>query len=249
MTEQTTAPAQYRSDDHRRPGAGSPGRRFRADERAVSEVLGSILLFGLLMTVLVLIQTNAVPAQNQQVEFEHNQRVQQDMLGLDRAVLQAATSDVPTTADVELSDDEMAALERLDPPAFVAVTGKARTFQPEDSDLVYTSVRPESFATVDADIATPRSDDADTSETEPPAGEGVAEDPADAISVSAATVNTDAVSLDTNKGTLAYDLTREAVDGRDRRSSRTSGKTFSSSSVSNGTERNKSLDWCSRTPN
>ncbi|WP_348612132.1 hypothetical protein [Halobaculum rarum] len=47
--------------------------------------------------------------------------------------------------------DEAAFLDRTTPPAFVALTGKARTFQPEDSDLVYTSVRPESFATVDAD--------------------------------------------------------------------------------------------------
>ncbi|SHG52974.1 hypothetical protein [Halobaculum gomorrense] len=47
--------------------------------------------------------------------------------------------------------DEAAFLDRTAPPAFVALTGKARTFQPEDSDLVYTSVRPESLATVDAD--------------------------------------------------------------------------------------------------
>ncbi|MFC4541813.1 hypothetical protein ACFO5R_07715 [Halosolutus amylolyticus] len=47
--------------------------------------------------------------------------------------------------------DALATLERLDPPAFVAVTGKARTFQPEDSDRVYTSIRPETIATIDAD--------------------------------------------------------------------------------------------------
>ncbi|SFT01183.1 hypothetical protein [Halostagnicola kamekurae] len=47
--------------------------------------------------------------------------------------------------------DELAALEQLDPPEFVAITGKARTFQPEDSERVYTSVRPESIATVDAE--------------------------------------------------------------------------------------------------
>ncbi|QFU84923.1 hypothetical protein [Natronorubrum aibiense] len=47
--------------------------------------------------------------------------------------------------------DELATLEQLEPPAFVAVTGKARTFQPDDSDQVYTSIRPESIATVDAD--------------------------------------------------------------------------------------------------
>ncbi|MDB2273612.1 hypothetical protein PM022_03440 [Halorubrum ezzemoulense] len=42
-------------------------------------------------------------------------------------------------------------LERADPPAFVALTGKARTFEPEDSDRVFTSVRPESLNEVDAD--------------------------------------------------------------------------------------------------
>jgi hypothetical protein len=41
-------------------------------------------------------------------------------------------------------------LERTDPPEFVAVTGKARTFEPEDSDRVFTSIRPESLAAVDA---------------------------------------------------------------------------------------------------
>ncbi|MCU4752245.1 hypothetical protein OB919_09640 [Halobacteria archaeon AArc-curdl1] len=46
--------------------------------------------------------------------------------------------------------DALAFLERTDPPAFVAVTGKARTYQPEDSDVVYTSIRPESLALVDA---------------------------------------------------------------------------------------------------
>jgi hypothetical protein len=47
--------------------------------------------------------------------------------------------------------DEQAFLDRAEPPAFVAVTGKARTFQPEDSDAVYTSIRPESISTVDAE--------------------------------------------------------------------------------------------------
>ncbi|AUV83934.1 hypothetical protein C2R22_08860 [Salinigranum rubrum] len=47
--------------------------------------------------------------------------------------------------------DEMAFLDRASPPAFVALSGKARTFQPEDSDRVFTSVRPESMSRVDAD--------------------------------------------------------------------------------------------------
>jgi uncharacterized protein len=47
--------------------------------------------------------------------------------------------------------DALAALEGLSVPSFVAVTGKARTFQPEDSDRVFTSVRPETITEIDAD--------------------------------------------------------------------------------------------------
>ncbi|MFB6266976.1 MAG: RPA family protein [Halodesulfurarchaeum sp.] len=45
--------------------------------------------------------------------------------------------------------DALAFFERADPPMFVAVTGKARTFQPEGSDRVFTSVRPETVNEVD----------------------------------------------------------------------------------------------------
>jgi hypothetical protein len=45
----------------------------------------------------------------------------------------------------------LTALERLEAPAFIAVTGKARTFQPEDGETTYTSVRPESVNEVDSD--------------------------------------------------------------------------------------------------
>ncbi|OYR42679.1 hypothetical protein [Halorubrum sp. Eb13] len=47
--------------------------------------------------------------------------------------------------------EAQAFLERADPPSFVALTGKARTFEPEDSDRVFTSVRPESLNEVDGD--------------------------------------------------------------------------------------------------
>jgi hypothetical protein len=47
--------------------------------------------------------------------------------------------------------DALAFLERAEPPTFVALSGKARTFEPEDGDRIYTSVRPESINEVDAD--------------------------------------------------------------------------------------------------
>lgn len=46
--------------------------------------------------------------------------------------------------------DELAFLQRTEPPAFVAITGKANTFQPDDSDDILTSVRPEQINEVDA---------------------------------------------------------------------------------------------------
>jgi|AntDeeMinimDraft_4_1070355.scaffolds.fasta_scaffold00035_18 RPA family protein len=47
--------------------------------------------------------------------------------------------------------DALAFLERAEPPTFVAVTGKARTYQPDDSDQVFTSVRPESISEVESE--------------------------------------------------------------------------------------------------
>ena len=74
-----------------------------SDERGVSEVLGAILIFALVVLLISLIQLNAVPAENQQVEFEHNQRVQGDMLSLDRAILAAATENVPGSTKIEMA--------------------------------------------------------------------------------------------------------------------------------------------------
>jgi len=69
-------------------------------------------------------------------------------------VLRARIVD-PTGAFVvyagQYQPDAKTFLERAEPPAFVAVTGKARTFEPDDGDVVYTSVRPESITEVDAD--------------------------------------------------------------------------------------------------
>ncbi|RRJ28173.1 RPA family protein [Halocatena pleomorpha] len=47
--------------------------------------------------------------------------------------------------------DAMAFLDDVTPPVFVAVTGKARTFSPDDTDVVYTSIRPEVITEIDSD--------------------------------------------------------------------------------------------------
>ncbi|WP_324663718.1 hypothetical protein [Haloarcula sediminis] len=69
-------------------------------------------------------------------------------------VLRARVVD-PTGAFVvyagQYQPEALAFLEAATPPLFVAVTGKARTFEPEDGDRVFTSVRPESISEVDAE--------------------------------------------------------------------------------------------------
>jgi len=47
--------------------------------------------------------------------------------------------------------DALAVLERADPPAFFALSGKARTYEPDDGDRIYSSVRPETVREVDAE--------------------------------------------------------------------------------------------------
>ena len=67
-------------------------------------------------------------------------------------VLRARIADPTGTFVVyagQYQPDAQTFLERAEPPAYVAVTGKARTFQPEDSDVIYTSIRPESLNEVD----------------------------------------------------------------------------------------------------
>ncbi|MCU4718267.1 Ig-like domain-containing protein [Halapricum hydrolyticum] len=76
-------------------------RPFRTDSRAVSEVIGAILVFALLFLVIALIQLNAVPAANKQVEFEHDQRVTQDFQTLQDELYQVGTTGSSATVSVE----------------------------------------------------------------------------------------------------------------------------------------------------
>ncbi len=47
--------------------------------------------------------------------------------------------------------DALSFFRELQPPEYVSVVGKSRTYQPEDSDDVYTSIRPEEVNTADED--------------------------------------------------------------------------------------------------
>jgi hypothetical protein len=61
--------------------------RFRGDERGQAIQIGAVLLFGVLIISLASYQAFVVPNQNEQVEFSHNQEVQQDMQEVRNAIV------------------------------------------------------------------------------------------------------------------------------------------------------------------
>lgn len=76
--------------------------RYRGGDRAVSVVIGAVLLLGIGVTLLALLQTNAVPVWNKEVEFTHNQEVQDDMKDLRSNVFTTASRGSPTSTSVKL---------------------------------------------------------------------------------------------------------------------------------------------------
>ena len=75
-------------------------KRFADDERAVSPVVGFVLIFALIMIVFTIYQADVVPAQNKEVEFKHSQAVEGEISQLNDAIQQAGTSGVPQSATI-----------------------------------------------------------------------------------------------------------------------------------------------------
>lgn len=85
-------------------------------DRGVSEVLGAILIFALLLILLVIIQTAAVPAMNQEIEFSHNQRVQGDMQSLGEQVDFTAARGAESSTTIEMGVRYPTRMFLLNPP-------------------------------------------------------------------------------------------------------------------------------------
>ena len=56
--------------------------RFLSDDRAQSIQIGAVLLFGVLVILLSVWQATIIPSQNEDIEFNHNQDIQQQMTEL-----------------------------------------------------------------------------------------------------------------------------------------------------------------------
>lgn len=80
-------------------------RNSSSNERAVSPVIGAILLVAILVALVGLLQLNAVPALTSQAEFEHNQHVQGEVrdiaAGIDRTATTGTSQSVAVTPGVQ----------------------------------------------------------------------------------------------------------------------------------------------------
>ena len=101
--------------DRPEPTTDQP-RSLAWDDRGVSEVLGAILMFALVILLIALIQLNAVPAANQQVEFEHNQRVQGDLQEFQGVFLRSATTNTDGSAAIEVGTSYPSRFFLFNPP-------------------------------------------------------------------------------------------------------------------------------------
>lgn len=97
---------------------------LRGDDRAVSSVVAVTLLLGFLVVALSLYQAAVVPAHNEEVEYKHSQRVQQDLVEVRNVLLRTKVTGEDGYATVELGTEYPARIVALNPPA---VTGTIRT--------------------------------------------------------------------------------------------------------------------------
>lgn len=77
-------------------------KRFVDDERAVSPVVGFVLIFALVMIVFTIYQADVVPAQNKEVEFEHSQMVEGQIEQLSAAFVSTGPDDPPQAVSLQL---------------------------------------------------------------------------------------------------------------------------------------------------
>lgn len=75
---------------------------FSEDERAVSELIGFILLFGFIIILMSVWQAQVVPAENSKTEFKHYEGVQEDMSQLRSDYIDAAETGTTRSTTVKL---------------------------------------------------------------------------------------------------------------------------------------------------
>lgn len=86
------------------------------DERGVSEVLGAILLFGILVLAIGGYQSFVVPQQNAEIEHEHDMQVNDEFPEIQKAISNAVARGRPQTASITLGTDYPLRALTVNPP-------------------------------------------------------------------------------------------------------------------------------------
>ena len=90
--------------------------RLLSADRGQSIQVGAVLLFGILIVALAVWQAVGVPNQNEQVEFDHNQEVQQQLTELRGSILSLPGSTVGQSTTVTLGTRYPARAITINPP-------------------------------------------------------------------------------------------------------------------------------------
>ena len=115
--------------------------QFVDDQRAVSAVIGFILVFGLLMLTLTVYQAAIVPQQNAQTEFQHFEEVRDELIQLRNSISTAGQTDVSQFPSVTLGTNYRTRTLTINPPA------PAGTLQTSDAYNITISNGTEEFDT------------------------------------------------------------------------------------------------------
>lgn len=97
---------------------------FAADDRGVSEVIGAILIFGLIVAMLTLVQTQLIPQANEEVELEHSIDVRNDLVKFHQTATEVSANGRTQSVGIKTGMGYPQRLLFLNPPR---VQGTLRT--------------------------------------------------------------------------------------------------------------------------
>jgi len=104
------------------------------DDRGQSIQIGAVLIFAALILLLSLYQATIVPQQNKQVEFDHSQQVQGDLLEFRNAVTSTFGESASRSVSIRLGTTYPSRVLAVNPPP---VSGLLRTAGTTDADVSF----------------------------------------------------------------------------------------------------------------
>jgi hypothetical protein len=105
------------------------------DNRGVSEVIGAVLVFGLLISLMAIMQTYAVPAANAEVEFDHNQKVQGDLAKFHERASRVALSGDGESVSIETGTGYPTRMLFFNPPRVTGTTSTSENRKAKISNV------------------------------------------------------------------------------------------------------------------